>query len=304
MTWTAKGITWPLTDRGTGIFLRPGVRGLGTITSSRLTSESPAVAGSRYEGLSVLDREVFWPLRIYCPDGSIAWMLRDRAFWSGMDPDDTGVWEITHPDGAKRSLRLRFLNDGDHTRAKNPMRLGWDNYNITLTAEQPYWEGAPEVQSFKAPPPPEPFFEPDGPHLINISSGYSVEDAAIDNFGDVESYPRWFIDGEVTAAAVGVGGVVVNVPFTVPYGQCLVIESDPSLELGATLYDITVTGAGKKPSARIIGTDLINPVDKTTDLGEADFAPIPAGQQVPLSLTLTGSGVVECLLPSLYRRPW
>jgi hypothetical protein len=303
MTWTAKGVTWPLTDRSTGIFLKPNVRGLGTISTERHATTSPAVAGSRHEGSSVLDREVFWPLKIYSPEGSVAWMLRDRAFWAGMDPDDTGIWEITHPDGAKRSLVLRFLNDGDHTRRKNPIRLGWDDYNITLLAEQPFWTGEPEVQSFKAPPPPEPFFEPDGPHLINISSGYSVENATIDNAGDVESYPRWYIDGEITSASVGVNGVIVSVPFGVDYGQCLVVDSDPE-DLGATLYDITVEGMGMKPSERVFGTHLINPVDKTRDLGENDFAPIPAGQQVPLSLTLIGSGVVECLLPSLYRRPW
>ena len=77
---------------------------------------------------------------------------------------------------------------------------------------------------------------------------------------------------------------------------------------GAAYYwtqgDITVAGMDKKPAARIFGVDLINPVDKTADLGEADFAPIPAGQQVPLSLTLNGEGTVEALLPTLYRRPW
>ncbi|TQJ60477.1 hypothetical protein FBY30_2745 [Arthrobacter sp. SLBN-83] len=303
MTWTAKGVTWPLTDRSTGIYLRPNVRGLGTITTERHASTSPALPGSRHEGVSVLDREVTWPIRIYCPDGSVAWMLRDRAFWEGMDPEDTGIWEVTHPDGAKRSLRLRFRDDSDHLRKKNPLKLGWDEYSINLVAEQPYWVGEPEVQSFKAPPPPQPFFEPNGPALVNIASSYSVENATIDNLGDVESCARWYIDGETTSASVGVNGVVVTVPFTVPYGQCLVIESDPE-NLGATLYDITVGGMNKKPSERIFGEDLINPVDKTRDLGENDFAPIPAGKQVPLSLTLVGTGVVECLLPSLYRRPW
>lgn len=310
MTWTAKGVTWPLTDRRTGVFLRPGVRGLGTINTERHSSNSSAVAGSRHEGVSVLDREVFWPLRIYSPEGSTAWMLRDRAFWQGMDPEDTGVWEVIHPDGAKRSLRLRFRDDGDHIRTKNPIKTGWENYNITLLAEQPYWEGEAEVQSFKAPPPPEPFFEPNGPHLINLISGYSVENAAIDNLGDVESYARWFIDGATTYAEVGVGGVVVTVPFTIPAGKCLVIESDPALELGAIQYDISPEQLALdpkerlKPSARVIGVDLLNPVDMTRELGEVDFAPIPAGKQVPLSLTLVGSGVVEALLPSLYRRPW
>jgi hypothetical protein len=304
MTWTAKGITWPLTDRSAGIFLRPGVRGLGTISTERHASTSPAVPGSRYEGSSVLDREVFWPLRIYSRDGSIEWMLRDRAFWAGMDPEDTGVWEVTHPDGAKRSLRLRFLNDGDHTRTKNPLKLGWETYAITLVAEQPFWTGEPVVKSFKPPAPPLPFFDPTGPQIINIGSSYSVENATMDNPGDVASYPRWYIDGNTTSASVGVGGVVVSVPFTVPYGKCLVIESDPALTLGATLYDITVAGMDMKPSAREIGTHLINPVDKTRDLGETDFVPVPAGKAVPLSLTLSGTGVVEALLPTLYRRPW
>ena len=303
MTWTAKGVTWPLTDRSTGVFLKPGVRGLGTITTDRHASKSPALPGSRHEGTSVLDRDVHWPLRIYSNQGSTEWMLRDRAFWAGMDPDDTGIWEVTHPDGAKRWVRLRFRDDGDHVRTKNPIRSGWENYQINLVAEQPYWVGEPEVQSFKAPPPPEPFFEPNGPHLINISSSYSVEDAAIDNLGDVESYPRWYIDGPITSASVGVNGAIVSVPFTVPYGQCLVIESDPE-HIGATLYDITVAGMELKPAAREFGVHLINPTDKTRPLGENDFAPIPAGKQVPLSLTLIGSGIVECLLPSLYRRPW
>lgn len=302
MTWTAKGVTWPLTDRSTGIFLKPGVRGLGTITAERHSSTSPAVPGSRHEGVSVRDRDVVWPLKIYSPDGSVAWMLRDRAFWAGMDPEDTGVWEVTLPDGAKRSLRLRFLDDGDHARRKNPLRTGWDDYQITLTAEQPYWVGEPEVQSFKAPPPPQVPFPEDG-NLVNISSGYSVEDATIDNAGDVESYPRWYIDGHTTSAQVGVGGVVVTVPFEVPAGQCLVIDSDRE-HLGATLYDITVDGMALKPAQRVFGVHLINPVDKTRDLGENDFAPIPAGKAVPLSLALEGSGVVECLLPALYRRPW
>ena len=230
-------------------------------------------------------------------------MLRDRAFWATMDPSDTGVWEVTHPDGAKRSLRLRFRSDGDKASNLDPIFVGWDSYGITLVAEQPYWVGDPVVNAFAPPPPPLPFFEPTGPQIVNIGSSYSVENARMDNPGDVESYPRWYVDGETTSASVGVGDVVVNVPFTVPAGTCLVIESDPDV-IGATLYEVTVEGMGLKPSQRVIGTHLINPVDKTTALGEADFAAIPPGQQVPLSLTLAGTGNVEVVLPTLYRRPW
>lgn len=302
MSWTAKGVTWPLTSPASGLFLMPGVRGLGTTTTERHSTTSPAVAGSRHEGNSVLDRGVFWPVHIFHDGGSDDWVKRDRAFWKGMDPDDTGVWEIRHPDGTKRSLRLRFRDDGDHTITYDPIAFGWQSYGLTFVAEQPFWEGDPVVRSWKNAD-YEPFFEPDGPHLFNIGSGADISLAKIDNLGDVESYAKWFIDGETTTVAVGVNGLVVHVPFTVPAGKCLVIDSDPDL-IGATMYDIAPGGLVKKPSSRVVGVDLINPVDKSAALGEADFPPIPAGAQVPLSLTLAGSGVVEALLPTLYRRPW
>lgn len=303
MTWTAKGVEWSLSNPESGLFLLPGVRGLGSVKTERHSTSSPGAAGSRFEGVSVLDREVFWPVHIYHDGGSLDWMMRDRAFWAGMDPADTGVWRVTHPDGAHRSLTLRFVSDGDHTSNGDPVYRGWESYGILLVAERPYWEGDPEVKSFAGTGTPAPFFEPDGPALVNISSSYSVETAAMDNPGDVESYPRWYIDGEITSASVGVGDEIVNVPFAVPFGKCLVIESDPDL-IGATMYDITVEGMSKKPAARVFGVDLINPVDKTAALGEADFSPIPAGSQVPLSLTIIGQGAVEALLPTLYRRPW
>lgn len=314
MSWVAKGVEWALTDPRTGLFLLPGVRGLGSVTADRHFSSSPAAAGSRYSGTSVLDREVFWPVHIYSDAGSADWMLRDRAFWAGMDPLDTGVWTVTHPDGKHRSLELRFVSDGDHSAGNDPILRGWDTYGITLVAEQPYWVGDPVVNSFKAPPLPEPFFGTDGP-VVNIASSYSVDNATMDNPGDVESYPRWYIDGETLvvggdpSASVGVGDLVVSVPFAIPAGECLVIESDPG-RIGATLYTISAEQMAldadqrKKPSERIVGVDLLDPVDVTADLGEADFGAIPPGESVPLSLTVSGTGTVEALLPTLYRRPW
>ena len=303
MSWTAKGVEWSLSDPKSGIILLPGVRGLGSVAVERHATVSPAAAGSRYEGTSVLDREVFWPIHIYSDSSSVDWVLRDRAFWAGMDPQDTGVWRVTHPDGRHRSLRLRFVSDGDHSTSGDPTQRGWDTYAVTLVAEQPFWVGEPVVKSFSADPAPEPFFEPNGPQVVNIAPGYSVSNAVMDNPGDVESYPRWYVQGPVTSACVGVGGVVVDVPFAVPEWKTLVIESDPDL-LGATMYDVTVHGAAKKPSERVIGVDLVNPVDMTAALGAADFAAIPAGDAVPLSLTLLGAGKVEALLPTQYRRAW
>lgn len=300
MRWESKGAVWPLSDPDAGIFLMPGIRGFGATNHERHSTSSPAVAGSRFEGISVKDREVFWPLCIWHDGGSVDFMLRDRAFWSTMDPLDTGLWVVTLPDGSERSLRVRFQSDGDPVADKDPMARGWNKYGITLVAEQPYWSGDPVVRSWRNPA-YAPFFEPVGPQIVNIAPGSNTSTATIDNPGDVESYAMWFIDGETVSASVGIGDQIVDVPFPIDAGKCLVIDSDPD-QIGATLYTVTGAGALLKPSDRVIGQHLINPVDKTPALGEADFAPIPAGKGVALSLVLSGTGAVEVKLPTWFRR--
>lgn len=304
MTWTGwDGSVWTLSDRSAGALLLAGTRGLTLPPTRRIVDTSPAVAGSLHRGSVTEEREVFWPIKIFHGDGALAWVARDRAFRRTLDPDRPGVWAVTQPSGETRRLTCYFDNEGNHEFDTLPSLTGWARYAITLYAEQPYWVGEPIVNSFKAPEPPAPFFEPTGPQVVNIASAYSVENATIDNPGDVESYPRWFIDGETVTASVGIGSLLVDVPFTVPADKCLVIESDP-VDIGATMYDIAPSAAGKKPSQRIVGVDLINPVDRTADLGEADFGAIPPGQSVPLSLTVNGTGMVECYLPTLWRAAW
>lgn len=309
MTWTGwDGTEWVVSDKSQGAVLLAGVRGQNVPPTKRYTDTSPAVPGSRFRGVSTLEREVFWPIKIFHGDGSREWLARDRAFWTTIDPERPGEWTVVHPDGSKRSLTMRFDNDGGQAFDILPSLVGWAHYGLYFAAEQPYWFGDPQVRSWM-PPAPQPFYEPTGPQLVNIGSGYTVDTATMDNPGDVESYPTWFLDGEILTASVGVGDLVVDVPFTVPAGKCLVINSDPT-DLGCTLYDISAaelakpSGDRKRPSDRIVGVDLINPVDRSADLGPADFGAIPAGQNVPLSITLNGTGVIEVRLPTLYRRAW
>jgi len=243
---------------------------------------------------------------VFHGDGSLAWIERDRAFRRTLDPDKPGVWSVTQPSGETRRLTCYFDNEGNQAFDTIPSLIGWARYGIYLAAEQPFWVGDPVVKSFAGTAAPDPLF-PEAPtvdgQIVNIAPGYSVSNAVMDNPGDVESYPRWYVEGPATSASVGVGGVVVDVPFEVPIWQCLVIESDPDF-IGATMYDITAEGVGLKPAERVIGVHLINPVDMTTQLGPADFAPIPSGKAVPLSLTLAGEGKVEALLPTLWRAAW
>ena len=297
------GQVWDLCSRESGVYLMAGTRGLGMPTGTRFRDSSPASHGSQHRGTIWGERSVFWPIKTWHADKGQAFIDRDRAFFDSLDPERPGRWYAGQPNGNERFLELRYEpSTQDEGLDIIPSLTGWARYGIDLVADQPFWVGKPSVQSWEAPRPLDPTFEPDGPHLLNIGQGFTYENAAIDNLGDIESYPRWFVDGETFAGGwVGVGDLRVTLPFTVPAGKCLVIESEPA-HIGATMYD--VVSPGVKPFERVIGVDMVNPVKMSRELGQADFAAVPPGKSVPLSISFTGSGIVEAYLPSLYRRAW
>ena len=302
MWWIGDdGVRWDLGENNSGVYLLSGTRGLGMPTGTRFRDQSPASHGSQHRGHVWDEREVFWPIKTWHEDKGQSWVDRDRAFFSTLSPDKTGRWYVAQPGGVTRYLELRYdPKTVDEGWDIVPSIWGWASYALYLTADQPFWVGEPSVLSWEAARPDDPFYEPTGPHLFNFGQGFTVGNAAIDNRGEVPSPPRWFIDGEVLAgSSVGVGDKIVAVPFAVPAGKCLIIESDPT-RIGATMYD--VVGSVEKPWERIIGVEMINPVNMTRQLGEADFAAVPPGKSVPLSIVLQGTGMVACYLPSLYRR--
>lgn len=307
MTWRgADGSLWDLGKRsGSGIYLLGGTRGLHTPQGTRFRDTSPGAHGSQHRGTLWHEREVYWPLKMYHHGTGPEFMARDRAFWATLDPETPGWWDVTPSDGPTRTLELRLEpSTPDPGFDTLPAIRGFVNYQVYLVADQPFWVGPPSVRRWGSPTYVGPFFEEQGPHLFNLGQGVSLLDATISNAGDVESPPVWYIDGEVLPGAyVGIGSRRVSVPFTVPAGRCLVIDSDPT-RIGAIQYTVTAEGQKLNPSERIIGVHMTNPVDRSGDLGPADFAPIPPGGSVKLSLSLEGPGRVEVAVPSLYKRAW
>lgn len=303
MTWTGwDGSVWDLANRASGVFLLSGVRGMGLPTGKRFRDQSPSSHGSQHQGFWWDEREVAWPIKTWHETGR-QFVERDRAFFKTLHPGKVGRWTVTMPGGASRYLDLRLEpSKSDDGIDLLPTLFGWAKYLIYLVADQPFWVGQASVRSFKAPTSPEPFFEPTGPHLFNIGQGFTLANAAIDNLGDEKSYPKWFLDNGIEAGAwVGVGVLKVHVPFAVPEGKCLVIDSDPRA-IGATMYDV-VSGPAS-PSARVVGVDMINPVDKSEQIGEADFGAVEPGMSKPLDISFAGTGFVEAYLENLYDRAW
>jgi len=117
--------------------------------------------------------------------------------------------------------------------------------------------------------------------VFNISSGSQLSTAKITNDGDLEAWPVWTVTGPLTSVTVGVDGSTVQWDVALLEGDVLVIDTDPAVQ-----------------SAWLNGDDV------TDQLGTADFAPIPAGHELPLSLTMAGAGSVEAAITPRHYRAW
>ena len=133
----------------------------------------------------------------------------------------------------------------------------------------------------------QPFFGATEAPAFTISPSNTLADAKITNPGDVESWVTWMVYGPVTTATVGINGQNITIPFTIPDGEVLQIDSSPSGQ-------IALQGP--------VGGPLT--VDRTPDLGDINFAPLPAREESAMSLSMTGTGSVVATFTPLYYRAW
>jgi hypothetical protein len=296
--WTGwDGSIWDLTSPESGVVLiNQGVEGLHMPKFKQWTRQSPAVPGQTFTGMVAEPRSVVLPLLVFEDASSIEWVHHDRAFWKSLHPGKEGILTVSPAGGgSRRSLRLRLVPE-DHSFDMDPSFAGWAQYVVMLVADNPFWAGLP-IRGSWGNGSAEEFYEETGPQLVNITSGHTTANAYVRNDGDENVWPVWTIIGAATAAHVGVGGNVVEIPFTVAAGKALVLDTDPRVQT-ALEYDYTPP-AGNVPEA------FTDPVDRTTDLiGAVDFAPVPAGGGSALNVNITGNGTVRVEIIPLYWRAW
>ncbi|HEX9225083.1 MAG TPA: hypothetical protein VF885_00325 [Arthrobacter sp.] len=288
MQWIGwDGSVWSLSTSADGTVMMPGVRGLAMPPVIHHRAAHASLPGARWRSSTIDVREVFWPLQVYTNAGSEEWVLKDRAFWNTMHPAKLGTWVVTHPGGTQRKLKLRFMNDGEGSFTHDSILEGWNNYGITLAAEQPFWEGESVSKTFTKAGTEAPFFTGGGGPAFTISPGDTLPTASIANPGDVEAWPVWRITGPVTSTSVGVNGRSISLPFTIAAGDVVEVNTDPGAQ---TAMKGTVGG----PLS----------ADWTSQLGSIDFAPVPPGASATLNLAIEGTGTIECTINARYYRAW
>lgn len=288
LVWVGwDGSEWDLNSREQGAMLfRRGVEGLHNPSITRHTSTSRGVPGNRLRGWRAEARAVFWPIYLW-GDDSEEWRARHNAFFRSIHPDREGKWLVT-AGTETRTLRLTGTFDEPHQYDIDPQLHGWAQYGVTLEAAQPFWEGSPVVSGPWQAANPVDFFGDGGPPF-HISSQSSFEAAAVTNPGDIETWGKWTAVGPLTAVELGVAGAVIDLPFAIPDGKTLVIDTSPRNQT-ATLGDTVADPAD------FVGEDV------TEELGLQNYAPVPDGAEAELHIAATGTGSIQFEITPLYFR--
>jgi hypothetical protein len=272
------GSTWDVSDGRNGVFLMPeSISGLGMPQIENYTFSSPVVHGVEWEGWRATGRDIFWVIGVF-EDSSNDWLEMKADFWKIFRPGKTMRWEIILPNNEHYSINVRFKDDNTSNYSRDPVRLGWAIYGITCFVEQPFWEGDPISREWF--PGTDNLFYNDtgyGPPF-NISSAADIETATISNPGDVETYVRWTLKGPFAEATIGLGDETTVVGATAD-GEVVVLDTNPTV--------LTATRDG---------------VDIMPELGDFNYAPIPAGEDILLSLAMSGSGSIQAEFTPLYLR--
>lgn len=275
MTWAgADGSTWTLDGSQGVLLLQDGLVGLHFPEHDRFTSTAPSTAGSRHRGSRAQERDVEWNLLVYSDESSAEWQAIDRAFWSSFDVDDPGVWTVADAGGRSLSLECRLVPKNDPY-DRDPALHGWSLYHVQMVACEPFWRG-PEVSQTWQNAAPVPFFGVDG--QLHVSNSSSMTAATMNNPGDVEAWPAWTITGPMTSLSITVDGGTITIP-TLASGDTLIVNTDPA-----------------------VATALKNGVDVSGLVDPWDPRPIPRGDDVPVTLTVTGTGSVTATITPRYRR--
>lgn len=284
----ADGSEWDLGGGAEGVVLQGfGTEGLHDPVIEQFEDESPNFHGADIQGWLALPRDVFWPLKVYA-DNSDQWVDTYARFFDSIDPMAPGRWIVGYR-GAERELKLVGAYDRSHAFGVHPTVLGWGSIGVRLRAEQPFWEGQPIRKGPWSEPSAMPFIPEGGAPAFYLNGRSALGSATVDNPSKkVPAFPTWIVDGPLSGIQLGIGEQVIEPP-NVPAGKRLVIDTD--------LRNVTVR-FGDIPAE---GQEFTG-VDYSETLGLQEFAPIPPGKDVAVTVTGTGEGSVICELVPLHFR--
>lgn len=279
----ADGSTWDLTHGP--VRLQPGVVGLKPADVEHLLSTAPGVPGAQHHG--VKEAPATMRLRVFLT-ATAALPMRDLegALWDALNPDADCQITVITPDALARTRTVRFVGVDDDPTDRDPLIILNASHPLVFVAPDPYWVG-PAVSYLFKPDTPAPFLAPPAAGsttVFNFTAASATTSAAVDNPGDV---PTW-----LSYAITGPTGFTVGVADSTVVG---------SVGTDTTMFVDT------HPARQTIGYAVgDNDEDAWLQITARDFAAIPRGTDVPITIGLTNAGAgaaVQVTLAPRYRRP-
>ncbi|QXJ40746.1 tail related protein [Curtobacterium phage Parvaparticeps] len=269
-----------------------GLGGLNMRTPQYQKIETARGHGSRVTSWKYGDEQVRLPLKwniLYAHD--ITGL--QRQFWNALFSEDFTqrcLLVVTDGDGAERSLPIRFVDDGGIAYALDPYT--WqDPFVVTFEANDPYWLGTEVSVPFQlgADDSSSNFFgggdvnaQGKGPDFF-LAAGRGDGASQVANPGNAAAWAVWTFTAQsagVTDFRFGVAGHYVS-------SNSIAMVSGDVLEISTSPLDQVA---------------LLNGVNVTRELDEVDWAAIPPGSFVDVSIEVTGAALVEVSFNPLYNR--
>ncbi|HEY8589604.1 MAG TPA: hypothetical protein VIL55_08640 [Naasia sp.] len=235
--------------------------------------------GQRYLGGRIPARDAFFA--VIAGTGPTDWLAARTRFVRSLRPGHVGTWRVTNQaDGSYRELRARFT-PGPALFAKDPSASGRELIRVPLVADDPWWRGPLITREFGQAETDVDFFadaDSESPTaVLQLMSSFTAATAAISNPGDVPAWMVAHVRGPVDGFSVGVGSSVVAGAVEIPENRTLTVNF----------------------GERVVLWDDGTPVPYAA-LTAADFAAVPPGETVPLSVQMAGTGTVLVELSPCY----
>jgi hypothetical protein len=280
--WTGvNGVVWDL--GGGPVSLAPGIMGLGLPGTDQYVRSSSALDGQRLTGSRTQPRRVFWPLAIRGANAA-EWLTTSRAFFAGLSTDRTGTFKVTANDGQVRSIPLRLLSQDEQVFDSDPDLFAREVVGVDLVADDPFWRGPQVLQTFQTAQVAAQFFETAGTHVLNLMSSSTTASATVSNPGEVDAWPLWTITGPASSFTIGVGSTVISATMSLLVGESVQVSTDPTVQVARKFVG---------------GVSTVLPFSAFTSI---QFARVPSGESVPLTVEIQGAGSVSVQFDPGFRR--
>lgn len=277
------GSVWDLRDGP--VRAGRGIKGLGKIVKRARIRKTTQTEGQRLLGVSAEAREIVMPVIVNHSRPDDEWFAHDRAFWSALKHGEYCTLYVGDPVGDVRSIAVRFEDDSDYEFDYDPSDIGLTDATITLVADDGYFRGHEVRIAIEPPPGDVDFYGPDGvgPDFY-IGADGAVDAQIVSNPGDEDTWPVWESYGPMTSFEYTVDGAVYSGTIDIPEGGKLIADTRPNVKSTIlTLPDGTTR-------------------DVFRELSGIEFAPIPNGDRVPITVKTTGAGITILSYFPLYSR--